>query len=190
MTSVNDSSWTSIAAVLDSVRGSRGTSSDSRTSGASSLPDAKARNASRGLRSTADLWTGSLANAAAYDTGPGRSADGATVGARVRTLDRARPYASAVVWSQGTIVAVDSDTEDRERCDSWTYVIAAGGCALVPGLVDGHFRQRRAWLELFPFLTTRRPEKRHPHPIKGRCRRAGDWAPRQLRSLTNRRVGT
>ena len=61
----------------------------------------------------------------------------AIVNARVRTLDPARPFASAVRGgADGTIVAVGDDV--RERCDARTEVIDARGAALVPGLVDSH----------------------------------------------------
>jgi predicted amidohydrolase YtcJ len=74
---------------------------------------------------------------------PGRrkraAAEGAILGARVRTLDPDRPTASAVAWVDGTIIAVGDDAAVREHCDSRTEVIGAAGAAIVPGLVDGHF---------------------------------------------------
>ena len=62
----------------------------------------------------------------------------AIVGARIRTLDPARPFATALAVRGGIIVAVGGDAEVREHCDARTEVLHAGGRALVPGLVDAH----------------------------------------------------
>jgi predicted amidohydrolase YtcJ len=62
----------------------------------------------------------------------------ALIGFRVRTLDPARPTASAVAVSAGTIAAVGSDDEVRELCGARTETIEGHGAALVPGLVDCH----------------------------------------------------
>lgn len=67
------------------------------------------------------------------------AADGAIVGARIRTLDPERPSASAVAWRDGTIVAVGDDAEVRAVCDARTELVDRAGGALVAGLVDGHF---------------------------------------------------
>ena len=67
-----------------------------------------------------------------------RSADLAILGASIRTLDPARPRASAVAVRGGEIVAVGSDAEVREHCDARTRLFAADGLELVPGLVDAH----------------------------------------------------
>src|SRR3954463_760477 len=64
------------------------------------------------------------------------AADLAIVNARVRTLDPARPFASAVAVRAGTIVAVGEDVGDD--CDARTEVIDAHGSALIPGLTDSH----------------------------------------------------
>jgi predicted amidohydrolase YtcJ len=66
------------------------------------------------------------------------AADGAVIGARIRTLDPAQPTASAVAWRDGVIVAVGDDAEVRAACDGRTEILAGGGLALVPGLVDTH----------------------------------------------------
>ena len=66
------------------------------------------------------------------------AADLAIVGARVRTLDPARPLAEAVAVRHGTIVAVGDEAEVRAHCDARTDVIDAHGQALIPGLVDSH----------------------------------------------------
>ena len=62
------------------------------------------------------------------------TADLAIVNARVRTLDPARPFASAVGVRGGMIVSVGDEVEIGAR----TEVIDARGAALVPGLVDSH----------------------------------------------------
>jgi predicted amidohydrolase YtcJ len=66
------------------------------------------------------------------------SADLAVFGARIRTLDTARPWASAVALRDGMIVAVGDDAAVREACDARTETIDGRGMALVPGLVDAH----------------------------------------------------
>jgi predicted amidohydrolase YtcJ len=66
------------------------------------------------------------------------SADLAVLGARIRTLDPARPWATAVALRAGTIVAVGDDAEVRAVCDGRTETIDGRGLALVPGLVDAH----------------------------------------------------
>ena len=65
-------------------------------------------------------------------------ADLAIVGARIRTLDPARPFATAVAVRHGTIVAVGGEAEVRAHCDARTEVLHAGGQALIPGLTDSH----------------------------------------------------
>ena len=66
------------------------------------------------------------------------SADGALIGARIRTLDPDRPAATAVAWRDGTIIAVGDDAEVRAACDASTSVRDLSGAALVPGLTDSH----------------------------------------------------
>ena len=66
------------------------------------------------------------------------AADLAIVGARIRTLDPARPFASAVAVRDGEIVAVGDDATVRERCDARTELVDGRGIALVPGLADAH----------------------------------------------------
>jgi predicted amidohydrolase YtcJ len=62
--------------------------------------------------------------------------DLAIVGARIRTLDPERPFASAVACAEGRVLAVGDDAEIRALGGAQS--IDAGGRALVPGLVDGH----------------------------------------------------
>jgi predicted amidohydrolase YtcJ len=66
------------------------------------------------------------------------AADLAIVGARVRTLDPAQPFASAVAVRRGTIVAVGDEADVRAHCDARTEILHARGQALIPGLVDSH----------------------------------------------------
>jgi predicted amidohydrolase YtcJ len=71
------------------------------------------------------------------------SIDLALVGARVRTLDPEKPWASAVALAGGTIAAVGSDAEIRELAGSRAELVDLAGAAVVPGLTDSH---------LHPFL--------------------------------------
>ena len=66
------------------------------------------------------------------------AADVAIFSAAIRTLDPDRPEATAVAFLDGTIVAVGSDAEVREVCDSSTEFIDGSDMAVVPGIVDGH----------------------------------------------------
>jgi len=73
------------------------------------------------------------------------AADLALVGARIRTLDPARPWASAVAIKDGVIVAVGDDATVRDACDAVTTLIDGAGMHVTPGLTDPHFH---------PFLGT------------------------------------
>lgn len=66
------------------------------------------------------------------------AADTAILSAAVRTLDPDQPEATAVAFLDGTIVAVGSDAEVREVCDSSTEFIDGSDMSVVPGVVDGH----------------------------------------------------
>jgi predicted amidohydrolase YtcJ len=66
------------------------------------------------------------------------AADGAIVGAMVRTLDPDRPVAGAVAWRDGTVVAVGDDAEVRAAIDARTEVLDGRGLTVLPGLVDSH----------------------------------------------------
>ena len=65
-------------------------------------------------------------------------ADGAILGASIRTLDDERPRASALAWRDGVLVAVGDDAEVRESVGPRTRVIDGRGMAVVPGLTDSH----------------------------------------------------
>lgn len=66
------------------------------------------------------------------------SAELAVVGARVRTLDPAQPWATSVACADGRIVAVGSDSDVRAHIGRRTEVIDGRGTVLTPGLVDAH----------------------------------------------------
>ncbi|HWH94497.1 MAG TPA: amidohydrolase, partial [Baekduia sp.] len=66
------------------------------------------------------------------------AAELAIVGARIRTLDPARPFASAIAMADGRIVAVGDDALVREHCDATTVLLDGRGLAIVPGLTDAH----------------------------------------------------
>jgi predicted amidohydrolase YtcJ len=65
-------------------------------------------------------------------------ADGAILGASIRTLDGDRPWASALAWRDGVLVAVGDDVEVRGLLGPRTRVIDGRGLAVVPGLTDSH----------------------------------------------------
>lgn len=66
------------------------------------------------------------------------AAEAAIVGARIRTMDPDRPWASAIAWRDGRVIAVGDADEVRDACDGATTVIDAGGAAVTPGIIDGH----------------------------------------------------
>jgi predicted amidohydrolase YtcJ len=72
-------------------------------------------------------------------------ADGAILGAAVRTLDDDRPGATALAWRDGELVAVGDDAEVRPHIGPRTLVLDGRGLTVLPGLVDSH---------IHPFLGT------------------------------------
>ncbi|MCX5378666.1 amidohydrolase [Streptomyces sp. NBC_00091] len=66
------------------------------------------------------------------------AADTVLTGARVRTLDPARPEAGAVAVSGGEIVAVGHEADVRDWRGPATRVLDLGGATLTPGLTDAH----------------------------------------------------
>ncbi|MDX3642840.1 amidohydrolase, partial [Streptomyces sp. MB09-02B] len=66
------------------------------------------------------------------------TADLVITGARVRTLDPARPRATAVAVRDGLIAAVGEAADVRDWRGPGTEVVDLGGGRLVPGLVDSH----------------------------------------------------
>ncbi|WP_052865723.1 amidohydrolase [Streptomyces niger] len=69
---------------------------------------------------------------------PVTAADTVLTGARVRTLDPERPWASAVAVKDGLITAVGEERDARDWRGAHTEVIDLAGATLTPGLVDGH----------------------------------------------------
>lgn len=67
------------------------------------------------------------------------AAERAILGASVRTLDLARPWATAVAWRDGIVTAVGDDATVRAACDGATELIDGAGVHLTPGLIDSHF---------------------------------------------------
>jgi predicted amidohydrolase YtcJ len=66
----------------------------------------------------------------------GSAADGAIVGASIRTLDEERPWATSLAWRDGVLIVVGDDV--REHIGPATRVIDGAGLAVVPGLTDSH----------------------------------------------------
>ncbi|GAB2823562.1 amidohydrolase [Streptomyces daliensis] len=66
------------------------------------------------------------------------AADTVLTGARVRTLDPERPWASAVAVRDGRIAAVGEAHDVRDWRGPRTTVLDLAGATLVPGLVDSH----------------------------------------------------
>jgi predicted amidohydrolase YtcJ len=66
------------------------------------------------------------------------AADGAIIGATIRTLDPDRPLATAAAWRDGVLIAVGDDAEVREHVVPATDVLDGTGRTVVPGLVDTH----------------------------------------------------
>ncbi|MFD7546792.1 amidohydrolase [Streptomyces sp. NPDC059816] len=69
---------------------------------------------------------------------PDTAADLVLTGARVRTLDPARPAATAVAVRAGVITAVGDDADVRDWRGARTEVVDLAGATLVPGLTDAH----------------------------------------------------
>ena len=67
----------------------------------------------------------------------GKAADLIVTGGRVCTMDRARPDATALAIAAGRIVALGGD-EVVAFAGPGTRVVALGGRAVMPGLIDSH----------------------------------------------------
>jgi predicted amidohydrolase YtcJ len=97
-----------------------------------------------------------LSGLAALAAGPAlaqRSAAGAVSApdlilrnARVTTLDRQNPQATAVAISGGRFVAVGSDDEVMRQAAPTTRVVDAKGRRVIPGLIDSHIHVIRGGL--------------------------------------------
>lgn len=58
--------------------------------------------------------------------------------ARITTLDPAKPSASAIASSDGSILAVGTDAQVLAHAGAATRIVDAGGRRLIPGLNDSH----------------------------------------------------
>jgi predicted amidohydrolase YtcJ len=65
-------------------------------------------------------------------------ADLALVDVSIRTLDPARPTATAIAVEDGVIVAVGDAADVRAVSDATTRVVSGRGWHVTPGLNDGH----------------------------------------------------
>ncbi|MGW0322621.1 amidohydrolase family protein, partial [Streptomyces flavidovirens] len=66
------------------------------------------------------------------------AADLVLTGSRVRTLDPARPEATAVAVKDGLIVAVGGEPDVQDWRGAGTETVDLAGATLTPGLVDSH----------------------------------------------------
>lgn len=66
------------------------------------------------------------------------AADLAVFGAKIRTMDPDMPLAEAIAVKDGRIVAVGSNDEVRDSCDSATERLDGSKWSITPGLTDGH----------------------------------------------------
>ena len=64
--------------------------------------------------------------------------DLAVFGARIRTLDPDRPFASALAVKDGRIIAIGDAAEVRSVCDATTSIHSGTDWHITPGLTDGH----------------------------------------------------
>jgi predicted amidohydrolase YtcJ len=60
------------------------------------------------------------------------------IGARILTMDPARPEAQALAIRDGRILALGQDGDIRALARPGARVIAAGGRLALPGLIDAH----------------------------------------------------
>ena len=68
----------------------------------------------------------------------GQPPDLALMGGRVRTMDPARPWAEAVLISQGRIARVGTDAEIAAAAPKDAEVVRLGGALVLPGFIDCH----------------------------------------------------
>ncbi len=59
-------------------------------------------------------------------------------GARIRTLDPGRPYATAIAARDGILVHVGDDASARAQAPAGAEHVDGAGLAVVPGLIDAH----------------------------------------------------
>lgn len=70
--------------------------------------------------------------------------------ARIATLDRQNPQATAVAMGGGRFLAVGSQDEVMRLATPTTRVIDAKGKRIIPGLIDSHIHVIRGGAELQP----------------------------------------
>lgn len=66
--------------------------------------------------------------------------------ARITTLDRQNPQATAIAVAAGRVLAVGDDAEVMRYATPTTRVIDAGRRRLIPGLIDSHLHIIRGGL--------------------------------------------
>ena len=74
------------------------------------------------------------------------SADLVLTGARIHTMDPARPHAEALAARAGRILAVGREEDVLRHRDASTRVLDAGGGTVIPGLNDSHIHTIRGGL--------------------------------------------
>ena len=97
-------------------------------------PDIARRRFSQGLLAGSALALGGCATT----TPETRMADLVVRNASIRTLDRARPRASALAVREGLIAAVGDDADVMQLAGKATRIVDARGACLIPGLNDSH----------------------------------------------------
>lgn len=97
--------------------------------------DLTRRRFSQGLLAGSALALGGCATTSAPET---RMADLIVRNASIRTLDRARPRATALAVRDGLITAVGDDAHVMPLAGSTTRIIDARNACLIPGLNDSH----------------------------------------------------
>lgn len=68
------------------------------------------------------------------------------VGARIHTMDSARPRASALAVANGRVTHIGDEADVRRAAGPGTRVIDAGGRTVIPGLNDSHIHTIRGGL--------------------------------------------
>jgi predicted amidohydrolase YtcJ len=91
-----------------------------------------------GRRGFLGLASGALASAAGAAGAANGEADLVVINARVRTVDDARPDASAFSVSDGRFLAVGDNEAAQARAGKRTEIIDAKGMTIVPGFIDCH----------------------------------------------------
>jgi predicted amidohydrolase YtcJ len=108
--------------------------------------DSRRRRTVRGLAALgASPWIGGL-QAATQGTTDMNKAALILRNARITTLDRARPQATALAIRDGRFLAVGDDADVMGLADAATQVVDAGKRRVIPGLIDSHMHVIRGGL--------------------------------------------